>query len=272
MMLEIKDITAGYSSRIVLQNVNLTVNSEDLWGIIGPNGSGKTTLLRVITNALKPGRGEVLLDGRDVKQIGSRELAKKVAVVSQDSPANSMMVVDFVLLGRIPYYKRFQFLDAPRDREIVHHALELTGTSHLKNRPMSDISGGERQLVLMARALAQEPDLLLLDEPTNHLDITHQVGCMDLIKDLNKDFGLTVMMVLHDLNLASEYCDKLALVNDGQIYRTGTPEEVLTYQAIEDVYNTTVVVEKNPVSSKPYCFLVSREEKERTKRQYSKNQ
>ncbi|MBU3933980.1 MAG: ABC transporter ATP-binding protein, partial [Candidatus Omnitrophica bacterium] len=128
---------------------------------------------------------------------------------------------------------------------------------------LAEISGGERQLVVIARALTQEPRLLLLDEPTAHLDITHQVGVLDLIKKLNREFGLTVIMVLHDLNLASEYCHRLLLINEGRIHKAGLPEEVLNYQIIEEVYKTVVVVEKNPISSKPYILIVPEEERQK---------
>ncbi|MCI0480139.1 MAG: ABC transporter ATP-binding protein, partial [Candidatus Dadabacteria bacterium] len=146
--------------------------------------------------------------------------------------------------------------ETKRDEEIADRAMELTDTIRFKDRSMSEISGGERQLVLIARALAQEPKLLLLDEPTSNLDITHQVRVLDLLKKLNKELSLTVVIVLHDLNLASEYCDRVALMSDGSIYREGPPQDVLNYKTIEDVYKTVVVVEKNPVSKKPYVFLI----------------
>ncbi|MBU1366651.1 MAG: ABC transporter ATP-binding protein [Candidatus Omnitrophica bacterium] len=262
-MLEIKNLFCGYDLRIILQGINLSVENGEFLGIIGPNGSGKTTLLRAITRVLKPKTGVIFFEGSDIGQMGFRELAKKVAVVPQESLTNFMSVEDFVLLGRIPHYRKFQFLETNRDKGITQKALEVTGTLELKDRPMHEISGGERQLVLIARSLTQEPKLLLLDEPTTHLDITHQVGILDLIRRLNKEFGLTVIMVLHDLNLASEYCRNLALISKGRIHKIGRPQEVLSYQIIEEVYKTTVVVRENPVSSKPYCFLVSQEEKER---------
>lgn len=263
-MLRIKNLTCGYDSRAVLQEINLSLKSGELIGIIGPNGSGKTTLLRAITRVLKPMRGVVLFEGRNIRQMGFKELAKKVAVVSQGSEAKGMTVEEFVLLGRIPYYQRFQFLETKRDMEIAERCMSLTGTCRFKDRLMEEISGGERQLALIARALTQEPELLLLDEPTTHLDITHQVGILDLIKKLNREFGLTVIMVLHDLNLAGEYCDRLVLINAGRIHKDGRPEEVLNYQTIEEVYQTVVVVEKNPISSKPYVLVVSEEERQKS--------
>ena len=255
-MLEIKNLICGYDSKFFLQGINFKVAGGELVGIIGPNGSGKTTLLRAITRVLKPKSGEILLEGTNIWQLPLKELAKTTAVVSQGPETGFMSVEEFVLLGRIPYYKGFQFLETKNDLETAGRCMELTDTFRLKDQPMNQLSGGERQLALVARALTQEPGLLLLDEPTAHLDITHQVRILDLIKRLNKELELTVLMVLHDLNLASEYCSRLILINNGQIHKMGKPEEVLTYQIIEEVYKTVVVVEENPISHKPYILIV----------------
>jgi iron complex transport system ATP-binding protein len=262
-VLEVKDLICGYDSEFVLQNINLKVEDRELIGIIGPNGSGKTTLLRVISRMLKPKKGIVLLEGKNIWQMEFKELAKRIAVVPQSFASVGMSVEEFVLLGRIPYFRRFQFLEAKKDFDIAQKCMALTDTLKLKDQPLAEISGGERQLALIARALVQEPRLLLLDEPTTHLDITHQVGILDLIRRLNKELGLTVIMVLHDLNLASEYCQRLVLINEGRIHKIGRPEEVLNYQVIEEVYKTIVVVRKNPISSKPYILLVSEEERQK---------
>jgi len=262
-VLEIRNLACGYHSKVVLHDVNFSVRKGELLGIIGPNGSGKTTLLRAITKVIKLDKGEILLERKNIWSISLKVLAGEIAVVSQSPPLNHMSVEEFVLLGRIPHYRRSQFLETKRDFEIAQKAMSLTDTLKLKDRPMSEISGGERQLVVIARALAQEPKLLLLDEPTAHLDITHQVGVLDLIKSLNKEFGLTVIMILHDLNLASEYCQRLVLINKGRIHKIGEPQEVLDYQIIEEVYKTVVVIEKNPISSKPYILVVSEEERQR---------
>ena len=264
-MLEIKDLICGYDSKFFLRNINFRADKGELIGIIGPNGSGKTTLLRAITRILKPRTGTIVLEGRDIWQMGFRELARKIAVVSQNFEIGFMSVEEFVLLGRIPYYGKFQFLEAKGDMEIANRCMRLTDTLRFKDRLMQEISGGEKQLTLIARALTQEPGLLLLDEPTAHLDITHQVGILDLIRRLNKEFGLTVIMVLHDLNLASEYCHRLVLINEGRIRKMGRPEEVLDYQIIEEVYKTVVVVKKNPISSRPYILIVSEEERQKKK-------
>jgi iron complex transport system ATP-binding protein len=167
-----------------------------------------------------------------------------------------MRVEDLVLLGRIPHRRGLRLMERRSDMDIARTAMDVTGTLRLKNRLVDSLSSGERQLAFIARALAQEPELLLLDEPTSHLDISHQARVLDLVRKLNRDKGLTVLVVLHDLNLASQYCDRLFLLSDGVLRKDGTPNEVLTYQTIEEVYDTTVVVMKNPVSSRPCVFLV----------------
>lgn len=260
-MLEVKDLTCGYDSKLVLQEINLKVEAKELVGIIGPNGSGKTTLLRAITGVLKPKKGQILFTGKSIHQMHFKELAKEVACVPQGFSGVSMSVEEFVLLGRIPHFGRFQFLETTKDLAIAEKCLALTDTLRLKSQPIDEISGGERQLALISRALTQEPKLLLLDEPIAHLDITHQIGILDLIKKLNRKFGLTVIMVLHDLNLASLYCDRLILLHNGRLHKQGSPQEVLTYQTIEEVYQTVVVVKEDPLSRRPYIFLVSEEER-----------
>lgn len=262
-MVEIKDLTCGYNGRFLLKDVNLKIEQKELMGIIGPNGSGKTTLIRAITRILRLKKGNIFFEGRDIWKVELSELAKKIAVVSQNHPTNFMTVQEFVLLGRIPHFKRLQFLETKEDLEIAKRAMILTDTFNFKDRPLEEISGGERQLVFIARALTQQPQLLILDEPTAHLDITHQVVILDLIKRLNKELGLTVIMVLHDLNLASEYCQRLVLMNAGRIHKMGIPEEVLDYRIIEEVYKTVIVVETNPISSKPYILVVSEDQRQK---------
>lgn len=260
-MLKMSDLSCGYGTKIIINRINLHIKKGEFVCIIGPNGSGKTTLLKTITRIIKPAKGNIFLEGRDLNNIDKREIAKKMAVVSQNLPIVSMTVKEFVLLGRTPHYKTLQLLENESDIEVVEHAMSMTGIERLQNSLMSEISGGEVQLSLIARALAQEPWILLLDEPTAHLDITHQVNILDLIKRLNKDYQLTVIIILHDLNLASEYCDRLILMNNGQITKTGIPEEVLNSIDLEEVYKTPVVVEKNPLSNKPFVLIVPEEVK-----------
>ena len=260
-MLRISDLTCGYGTKIVLNNISLEIRKGEFTGIIGPNGSGKTTLLKAVTRLIKPYNGNIFIEDRELYSIDHKEIAQKIAVVSQNLPEISMTVKEYVLLGRTPHYKNMQFFENETDVEVAEHAMMMTDIIKLQDSYMSEISGGEMQLALIARALAQEPWMLLLDEPTAHLDITHQVSILDLIRRLNKEYGLTVIIVLHDLNLASEYCDRLILMDRGQIKKTGTPEEVLNYSDIEEVYKTLVVVEKNPISQKPFVLIVPEEVK-----------
>jgi iron complex transport system ATP-binding protein len=258
-MLEAQTLTTGYGNKAILHDVSFSLQRRDFLGIIGPNGSGKTTLLKVISKILKPWRGKVTLEGKGLDEMQHRELARRMAVVPQRMPEFffSSSVKDFILLGRTPHLKKFQFLDSREDLEVAREVMEETDTRDLEDRNLEDLSGGERQRALIAQALAQEPEILLLDEPTAHLDINHQVEILDLIKDLNQRKNLTVLMISHNLNLAAEYCDKLILLKEGRIFREGLPQDILTYQNIEDVYKTLVVVEKSPVSSRPHIFLVS---------------
>jgi iron complex transport system ATP-binding protein len=253
-MLEIEELTCGYNTGFFLRDINLKIRKEEIVGVIGPNGSGKTTLLKVITRALKPTKGRIILNGKNLWQIPIRELFKKIAIVSQDTNIRSIVTEDYVLLGRIPHFNSFQLIETKKDFEIAERSMFLTDTLRLRRKFIDKISGGERQLVFIARALAQEPELLLLDEPTAYLDIRYQVKILDLLKSLNRELGITVIIVMHDLNLASEYCDRLVLLSEGRLYKVGMPIEVLTYEIIEEVYKTVVIVKENPLSKKPYVF------------------
>jgi len=259
-LLNVEDLSCGYGKELVLRDMDFKVSRGELMCVIGPNGCGKSTLLRAISRILKPHRGEIFLDGENIARMRHKKLAQKIAVVSQTLESTVMTVQEYILLGRLPYFKKYQFFETNNDENIVQKYMELTDAFKLKETSMNEISGGERQLASIARALTQEPALLLLDEPTSHLDITHQVQILELIKRLNRELGLTVLMALHDLNLASEYSSRLLLLNNGSIHKIGTPEEVITYKTIEEVYKTVVLVEKNPLSGKPCVFLVTGED------------
>lgn len=256
-ILDIRNFSCGYGSKFSLNQIDFVLEEGCFGGVIGPNGSGKTTLLRGITAELATRTGEIFINGKALRTFSFKEKAKNIAVVSQNIESAYIKVEDYVLMGRLPYQGRFTFFDSKRDYEIAETYMKLTHVWPLKDKMMTEISGGEQQLAAIARALTQEPKLLLLDEPTAHLDITHQVQILNLIQDLNKKFKLTVLMNIHDLNLAGEYCNYLILLNQGKIHIQGTPEKVLYYQHIEEVYKTVVVTEKNPISKKPTIFLVS---------------
>jgi len=257
-LLKINNLSGGYHKQRIINNVSLEIKKGDFIGIIGPNASGKTTLLRLMSRVLVPQEGNVILEDKDINQMSLKELCRKVAFVPQDTMINfSFTVFEIVLMGRIPHLKRMQ-LETKQDFAIAQKSLLMTDTTYLKEKGIDELSSGERQRVIIAKALAQEPVLLFLDEPTAHLDIGHQIQILDLLKKLNRDNGLTIVMVLHDLNLASEYCNRIVLLNEGRVFKQGTPLEVLTYQNIEVVYKTVVVVNNNPITSKPYVVLVSR--------------
>jgi ABC-type cobalamin/Fe3+-siderophores transport systems, ATPase components len=255
--LDIQNLSCGYGNGFRVYGINLSLAEGSFTGIIGPNGSGKTTLFRGISGTLPLKDGRILLEGSDLSKLTWREKAQKLAIVSQFSETAELSVEEYVLMGRLPYRQRFQFFDRKEDIEIAHHYMHLTNTYRLRNKSMAELSGGERQMANIASALSQHPRLLLLDEPTSHLDITHQMQFMNLIQRLNEDMKLSVMMIVHDLSLAAEYCDFLMMMKDGTTFCQGAPEEVLTYQHIENVYNTVVIVKTNPISGKPVVFPVS---------------
>ena len=255
-ILNIQNLCCGYP-KFQLSDINIDIPKGSFAGIIGPNGSGKTTLFRAITGTLGLKSGKILLSDKNLKSFSLRDRAQNIAIVSQFIEAGDMTVEDYVLMGRIPYHSRFNFFETDDDFEIARKYMEMTDTWRFKDQLMSELSGGEQQLAGIARALTQQPQLLLLDEPTSHLDITHQVHILNVLQQLNQEMGLSVLMVIHDLNLASEYCDWLILVNQGKIHTQGTPEEALTFQNIEDVYQTVVVTQNNPLSGKPAIFLAS---------------
>lgn len=241
-MLDIKEIDSYYGKEKILESIGL-IAEKGFMGIIGPNGCGKTTLLRSISRVLKPLRGTVLLDGADIYELNAKDVAKDMAVVPQDNPLKfDFTVMDMVLMGRNPHLGRFE-MESSDDVEIAKRAMEFTNILHLAERPVTELSGGERQMVTIARALAQEPKILLLDEPTSHLDIKHQVEILNLIKRLSND--LVVIGVFHELNLASRYCDELILLSKGKVFVTGKPEEVITAENIESVYGIKVIVKQD---------------------------
>lgn len=258
-ILEVKNLYGGYHKKDIIKDISFNVKEGEFLGIIGPNGSGKSTLLKLATRALPYREGQVLFQNKDIYSIPLKELCRSIAFVGQDTTVNfSFTSLEIVLLGRTPHLKRLES-ESRQDFEIAYNAMSLTDTLPFKNEYINELSVGERQRVIIAKALTQEPLLLFLDEPTSHLDIGHQIQILNLLKHLNKEKKMAVVIVLHDLNLACEYCDRVLLLNDGQTYRLGTPEEVLTYQAIEAVYKTVVVVKKNPISSKPYVILTSKQ-------------
>ena len=244
MLLDVTGIRAGYyPENPVLDDVDLRLSAGGFLGLIGPNGSGKSTLLRVLAGVLTPWAGQVCLDGANVLDLSRRQLARTIAVVPQEilSPF-AFTAGEIVAMGRHPYLPRFGGLWA-EDMSAVTDAMERTGTAQLASRSILELSGGERQRVVIARALAQQPRLLLLDEPTNHLDINHQVEVLDLLYDLNRNDGLAIVCVTHDLNAAAEYTDHVVLMAPGgRVHAAGPPGDVITADHVEAVYGIRVAV------------------------------
>ena len=253
-MLDIQSFSCGYTSKFSLKDVEFKLPEGCFAGVIGPNGSGKTTLFRGITGEISTRTGILKVNGKNLQNLSYKEKACNIAVVTQTIESPHIKLEDYVLMGRLPYQGRFDFFESNEDFDIAEKYMRLTNVWHLKDKMMTEISGGEQQLAGIARALTQEPKLLLLDEPTAHLDITHQVQVLNLIQELNKKLKLTVLMNIHDLNLAGEYCDYLIMLKNGRIHTQGIPEEVLNYKYIEEVYETVVVTQKNPSQKNPLYF------------------
>ena len=245
----VKGVSISYDGIEALNNVTIEFMEGKVTSVVGPNGAGKTTLLRCICNILKPKIGTVLLDGSEVSKLSLKEIARKIGYVPQIHSSHvPLTVFEVVLLGRRPYVN---WSLSERDLKIAWSSLEKVGAKHLANRFFDELSGGERQKVLIARALAQEPEVLLLDEPTSNLDLKHQLEILGLIKNLAEKHNLTVVMAMHDLNLASRFSDYIVMLKNGRIFATGTPSQVLTAENIREVYGVEV-----KVLDTPHLFIV----------------
>lgn len=255
-----QNLTVTYfpGGRPILDGVALEVRHSELVGVVGPNGCGKSTLVRALSRTLRPAGGSALLDGRDVYSLTAREAASAIGVVPQTTTvAFDFTVRDLVDMGRTPRLPSRPFASlTPDDARIVTTALKATGTEHLADRIANTLSGGELQRVMIARALAQEPDVLLLDEPTAHLDLQHQLGILELVRRLAHNEGKAVLTVLHDLNLAAAFCDRLILMKSGRVVADGKPAEVLTAENVMNVYGTRVWMRSHPTSGRPYLVAL----------------
>lgn len=255
--IEVKELNWQIGNARILKDIGLQLDKNSFVGIIGPNGSGKTTLLRNISSWYKPDAGTVLIHGRDVLSYTSRALAHEMAFVTQNARIEfEFTAMDIVLMGRSPYISRFGS-ETQEDIEKSRKIMELTKTWELKDRSVTTLSAGEMQRVMIARALVQDTPILLMDEPISNLDINHQIQIMDLIKGYQREKGVTVVMVLHDLNIAAQYCEKLILLNRGEIFCSGEPETVLTRDNIRAVYGIDVHIMENPLSGHPMVVPIS---------------
>lgn len=238
-MLSVENLSYHYKNGPeVLKNLSFTVEDGQFMAILGNNGAGKSTMLKCFNKILTPDSGRVLMDGEDVLTLTGRQIARRMAFVAQSVPGTQMTVHDIVMLGRKPY---MQWSFTEQDHEIVHMAMDELGISHLRGRFLSTLSGGEKQKVMLARALAQQPKILLLDEPTSALDIQNQYLVLQMVREICSQQGITAIVVIHDLNLALRFCSRFLLLSGGQVYRFGG-KEIIDRQALKDVYNVDAEV------------------------------
>ncbi|MBE0517018.1 MAG: ABC transporter ATP-binding protein [Methanophagales archaeon] len=243
MKLKVKDVEFSYASVPILKEVCIELAASEMLSVVGPNGAGKSTLIRCIDRILKPQRGIILLDERDIKELRLMELAKKMGYIPQStSRVFPATVFDAVLMGRRPH---LGWRASERDTEKVLETLQMLNIEDLAMRDIDELSGGQLQKVFIARALAQDPDLLLLDEPTSNLDIRHQLEVMEIIKTIVREKGISAIMAIHDLNLAARYADRIIMMNSGKVFAAGDPASVLTRESIKRVYGVEANVHYN---------------------------
>lgn len=248
----------------VVDGPTFDVQAGEILGIVGPNGSGKTSLLKLLGKVLRPQAGEVTLLGRDLLTMPQREVARIVALVPQETQQIfPFTVVEMVLMGRYPHHPGATWSagfgwESAEDLAVATQAMESMDITHLADRAVTDLSGGERQRCMIARALAQVPQVLLLDEPTSFLDLQHQIEICAIMRRLKDERGLTVVLVSHDLNLASQYCDRILMLKEGRLFRLGTPDEVISRDLIRAVYGCEVLVDRHPESGVPRVTLPGR--------------
>jgi iron complex transport system ATP-binding protein len=244
MDLELKNINVKLGDKNIIEDISLAVSKGEFVGIIGPNGSGKSTLLRTIYRIIQPNSGMILLDGQNLKDVKLSESAKKMGVVGQFNSINfDFTVLDMVMMGRTPH-KSLLGSDTPADYAIAMESIRKVGMEKHVNRSFSTLSGGEKQRIILARALTQQPQLLILDEPTNHLDIKYQLQILSIVKSL----GIGVLAALHDLSLAAMYCHRLYVLKEGNVITSGVPNEILTPELVRDVYEIECDIQKNPAT------------------------
>jgi iron complex transport system ATP-binding protein len=256
-IIDAQNINFSYATKPIMEGLSLAIDEGQIVAVIGPNGSGKTTLLKIINGSLNPDSGQMMINGRDTRLWSRKDLAKTVAIVPQETASIfSFYAEEIVLMGRFPHLSNYRFEDK-KDYRIVHEAMEKTDTLAFAHRRFDELSTGERQRVLIARALAQEPKILLLDESTVFLDLKHQMQFLALLRQLNKTQKLTVIFVTHDINLAAQNAGQIILLYCGKNYAIGNPAEVITAANIKEVYDVDVLVDQNPQNGLPRMTLLT---------------
>ncbi|WP_373893130.1 ABC transporter ATP-binding protein [Virgibacillus natechei] len=248
------DLTLGYGDNIIIDDLDIAIPKGEITVLIGANGSGKSTLLRSLARLLKPKGGDIVLDGENIAKMGTKEVAKQLSILPQGPVTpEGLSVSELVNQGRHPH-RGFLKQWSKEDEDAVHHALESTNMLDLKDRSVDSLSGGQRQRAWIAMTLAQETDAILLDEPTTYLDMAHQIDVLDLLFDLNEKDGRTIIMVLHDLNLACRYAHNVVSIKDKQVYAKGKPEEIVTCNLVHDVFQMKCDVTFDPRFGTPMCI------------------
>ncbi|WP_353096835.1 ABC transporter ATP-binding protein [Tissierella praeacuta] len=249
-----KNLDIGYDENLIVKNLDMEIAKGKVTSIIGPNGCGKSTVLKAIGRILKPKNGMVYLSGSDISKLSTKEVAKKMAILPQTPTAPSGLTVsELVAYGRFPHQKGFGKINK-EDREIIRWALEATKLIEFENRSVDALSGGQRQRVWIAMALAQQTDLILLDEPTTYLDLSHQLEVLQLLNDLNRKQGCTIVMVLHDLNLAARFSDYMIAIRGGEIICYGDSDKVMTRSVLKKVFNIDAEIVREPRTNKFACI------------------
>jgi iron complex transport system ATP-binding protein len=248
------NLSVSYDERLIVKNLSIQIPDKKITTIIGSNGCGKSTLLKALTRIIPHQSGTVVLDGKQISTENTKILARKMAILPQTPESPSGLTVrELVSYGRFPYQKGFGRL-TKKDYEVIDWALDVTGTVDFKYRPVDSLSGGQRQRVWIAMALAQETEYIFLDEPTTYLDMAHQLEVLELLQQLNKEQGRTIIMVLHDLNHAARFADFLIAMKDGQIVKVGTCEEVINKEVLKQVFHIDAVIGRDPYTNKPICI------------------
>jgi len=252
--IEAHNINVSYNGNSILKNLSISIDEGEFISILGPNGAGKTTLIKALTGVMKEITGEVLIFGKPLHTYKRREFARYVSFLPQNPPTSlPFLVRDIIMMGRFPYLKRFE-MEKPHDSEIAHNAMKLMGIEHFAQRHLMELSGGEVKRVFIAQAIAQESNILFLDEPTANLDINYQVEIFKMLKTFNQEMKKTIVLITHDINHAARFAQKIVLLKEGTIVKTGKAKEVINTETIRSVFNTNVFVEYDR-NHRPYILL-----------------